>query len=346
MNNGNNELTSEIIFTGEDPVPAGTRGAFAFINELRSRKTKLGWTEERTMDYVQSALRGPAADWYFKGLKVQLGLDEWQRMQTNFTEVFLTVFEQQYCVDLGTKASVPVFDLAPQRKGETAKAFVSRLFNNLAPLLNRDEDEEVIELPPLSDAAQEALDTPALRAEVQARVDSMEGKADARACNRIIRILVRALLRQGLRDDNVRYLLSELKHKAQPKDYFEKINSRDTAVAHMNRVNGHFKKVASLEDEEDELLQLLEDDEIDAVQNKKKNGNGSGAKSKAFCNFCKRRGHATADCRNKKKHEREMAEKKKASAKATNAVMAESAAAVLGSLNNITQLPGNETGFW
>ena len=78
------ELTQELIFCGVKPVPAGTRSAQDFIKEIHSRKSKNNWNEERTMDYVEAALRGQAAEWYRKALKLQLGPEEWKRMKKNY----------------------------------------------------------------------------------------------------------------------------------------------------------------------------------------------------------------------------------------------------------------------
>ena len=354
------DLTPAVIFSGDLPTPRGERNAAEYVQQVDARALRNGWTQAQTMQYVRSTLTGKAADWLRFCTRVELGYTQGAEVNASWA-LLRPLFCVEFNVSDQLRARSAAF-LNPQRSGESAHEYVNRICSTMSALSAYDQAEAEIEFeganwPEQATAAQ------------RANITNSANRQCSRIMLRALGNIIRALLKDGFRDEHLRRAAAIRDRADMPLTQFIQEMKRDIAGATDARTPTEQRGRVAATDATDAPTDANNQDNaagdkdipanIDRINargrgrgGRRPRGRGAPARqladrtydrasarqqprsgdgrTKEVCTFCQRTGHLVDDCRTRQRFLR--------TGGASSAV---TASATPAPRDPATQMPGN-----
>ena len=296
----------------------------AFIDECESRRQAAGWTDEATLAFVRTCLRGEALQWYNARTSfLNLDGDRAQALKTNW-ESFKSEFRKYYLLS-GTMVPIPWQSICKQRRDEPVAVFIQRFAESYERFAEENDGrfaahfssanekcfnhlggDEPTWINPLRD--RDGIQTRMNEGDwnhLRAAMEEINRYKVDRAKRFLLTFMLGDMLPNWLHGETAKFaqeLMDAKRSELSLDDFLMRVIHYDEA----KRTNSYYERKVGATD--------AEETEVDAVKGK---GKGKGKKNNGKkCTYCNKPNHDYAECR---KRLREEGSKKKAPANAADA---------------------------
>lgn len=327
------DVLSPLIFTGltkagQPPVVPHDASPKDFIETLKSRALKYGWSDSKAANEAISALRNEAFEWYHYSLPFVLGDIKYETTKTSFL-----AFSKAFCSTHRILSNQEVWSTAhmePQRPNEDLLLYLNRMVRaarstQVGPEVDFCQAED--SAPPLPEPLKAFItaQSEALKVEVaQFLIDYRKHFVAFNMTQSVAKLTMRMVI-QGIHNPQLRLKASDLFNKGVAlEEFYEELQTLSATLgtkgSHASNATSSRKqfqsfKAAPVYKEEDQDVdgnheaaavkkgqstRKIKPNSSKKGQKNRPNGNGYHPDGTIkFCNFCKRRFHLEAECKTK-----------------------------------------------
>ena len=317
MAGNNSELLQPLRFTGViPPYSTSSSGDFDlspndFIREVQARKAKYAWTDAQTLNQMQGAFKGAAADWYYTSLKKYMTATDYTALTSDLKE-FIKAFSARF--NLETEDELPsLHRIAFQSPNESLDNYFARQDKLVDDLFTASRTRVNEFTPPTFPQAERdyiAAAPNGLSDQILGHVADTQKAAADHVILEIMNSMVQAFIVHGLQNKALQqtgYAL--LKEKLALRVFCSRLKAAAKKMQAESRKPPFKKGVSEIEAKEEQPENVV-DAEVHAVgkakkktkkaRGNKKAQNGSDKRAE-ICLFCKRFGHVEQNCFAKKR---------------------------------------------